>query len=61
VHFHGDVVQGGVIGENVIARLDPNPAFRADFEPAESELAALGARSSKSLLDRVVGASALSE
>ena len=61
VHWHSDVVQGRIIGAGVAARLHAEPAFRADMEAAQSELAAVRARGGKPARDCAAEAAALSK
>ena len=41
VHWQSDVNAGRVVGSGVVARLHNDPTFRADFEAARQELAAV--------------------
>ena len=44
VHWHSDVVSGRLVGAAVVARLHADPAFRADLDGGQSELAAVRAQ-----------------
>ena len=44
VHWQSDVNAGRVMGSGVVARLHDDPTFRADFEAARKELAAVRAK-----------------
>jgi acid phosphatase (class A) len=61
VHWYSDVVQGRVLGAGTVARLHAEPAFRADLEAAQSELAAVRARGDKSARDCIAEAAAFSK
>jgi len=51
VHWHSDVVQGRIIAAGTVARLNADPAFRADLEAARAELAGVRNRGLKPMRD----------
>jgi acid phosphatase (class A) len=59
VHWQSDVNAGRVMGAGVVARLHNDPTFRADFEAARQELAAVRAKQLPPSRDCAAEASAL--
>jgi len=61
VHWYSDVLQGRVMGAGIVARLNAEPAFRADVEAARGELAAERAQNLKPMHDCAAEAAALAQ
>jgi acid phosphatase (class A) len=59
VHWKSDVIEGRFMGAVTLARLRADPAFRADLEVAEAELAAVRAKGRKPTRDCGTEAAAL--
>ena len=59
VHWQSDVMQGRIIGAATVARLQADPVFRAQFEAARKELAAVRANGLKPTGDCAAEAAAL--
>jgi len=59
VHWHSDVIQGRFMGAAAVARLHADPAFLADLEAAQAEVAALRAKGLKPTRDCKAEAEAL--
>jgi acid phosphatase (class A) len=59
VHWTSDVAAGRVVGAGVVAQLHNDPTFRADFEAARAELAAVRAKGEKPSRDCAAEAAAL--
>jgi acid phosphatase (class A) len=59
VHWQSDVNAGRVVGAGVVARLHDDPGFRADFEAARKELAAVRAQQLQPSRDCAAEAAAL--
>ena len=51
VHWQSDVIAGRLMGAATVARLHANPAFRADLEAAQNELATVRANGLKPTRD----------
>jgi acid phosphatase (class A) len=60
-HWYSDVIWGGFMGANTVARLHADPTFRADMEAARAELAAIRAKGISPKLDCEAEASALAQ
>lgn len=61
VHWYSDVLQSRLIAAAVVARLEAEPAFRADLEAARSEIAAERAQDLKPTRDCPAEAAALTQ
>jgi acid phosphatase (class A) len=59
VHWLSDVIEGRVMGAGTVARLHADPAFRADLEAAQEELAVVRAKGLKPTRDCQAEAEAL--
>ena len=59
VHWKSDVIEGRFMGAVTLARLHADPAFRADLEAAEAELAPVRAKGPKPTRDCDAEAAAL--
>ena len=59
VHWQSDVIEGRFMGAATLARLHADPAFRADLEAAEAELAPVRAKGPKPTRDCDAEAAAL--
>jgi acid phosphatase (class A) len=59
VHWQSDVIEGRFVGAVTLARMHADPAFRADLEAAEAELAAVRAEGLKPTRDCAAEAAAL--